>query len=353
MKNLGVLIQQPSPKEKKAGDGNEMSQLTEAQMKKKKENAASKLKITVLQGLDLESKVALTLKRIREWYEHWDGDVYISWSKGKDSTILAYLVWSIYPDVPAIFSDTGLEYPEIKSYMPDFAIGREIVRVRPKKTFKQVINEDGVALLSKKWAKAIRVLKEKSPKTEQVRKLHLTGINGSGNKSNGWKLPNKYHKLIDADIKISEKCCDHLKKAPFIQYEKDTGRKPFSGSLAAEGGNRKFSTQKCNAFTTGRPISNPLLFWNEEDIWAFAEDKGIRFSEIYYERVNEAGETLPPEQRTGCMFCMFGVQLEEGENRFQRMHKSHPRHWDTCINKLGLKHALDLIDVKYIPSDKE
>lgn len=325
------------------------TELTERQKEKKKKNIERNIKLKVLQELDLESKVSLSLKRIREWYESWDGDVYISWSRGKDSTILAYLVWSIYPDVPAVFSDTGLEYPEIKKYMPDFAKGKEIIRVRPEKTFKQVIEDDGFALLSKKWAKALRVLKEKSPKTENVRKLHLTGINTSGNKSNGWKLPEKYHGLIDADIKISEKCCDHLKKAPFINYEKETGRKPFSGSLASEGGNRKFSTQKCNAFETSRPISNPLLFWEEKDIWDFADMKGIRFADIYYERVNEDGITLEAETRTGCMFCMFGVQLEEGQNRFQRMYKSHPRHWDTCINKLGLKEPLDLIDVKYIP----
>lgn len=58
---------------------------------------------------------------------------------------------------------------------------------------------------------------------------------------------------------------------------------------------------------------------------------------------------IPAEERTGCMFCMFGVHLEKGANRFQKMALTHPRHWDTCINKIGLKKPLELINVKYIP----
>ena len=60
------------------------------------------------QSLPLEAKIAMTLRRIREWYEYWDGNVYVSFSGGKDSTVLLHLVRQHYPGVPAVFSDTGL-----------------------------------------------------------------------------------------------------------------------------------------------------------------------------------------------------------------------------------------------------
>ena len=63
----------------------------------------------------------------------------------------------------------------------------------------------------------------------------------------------------------------------------------------------------------------------------------IAYSEIY-----DMGE-----KRTGCMFCMFGVHLEKGENRFQRMKKTHPKQYDYCINKLGCGEVLDFIGVEY------
>jgi len=51
--------------------------------------------------------------------------------------------------------------------------------------------------------------------------------------------------------------------------------------------------------------------------------------------------------RTGCMFCMFGVHLEKGDNRFQMMAKTHPKIHDYCINKLGCGEVLDYIGVDY------
>ena len=71
------------------------------------------------QSLNLSSKIALTSNRIKEFYEHYDGNVFISFSGGKDSTVLAFLVWSLYPEVKAVFSNTGLEYPEILSFIKE------------------------------------------------------------------------------------------------------------------------------------------------------------------------------------------------------------------------------------------
>ena len=71
----------------------------------------TKEELKELQSKSLEEKIQISTARIIEWYENWGGQVYVSFSGGKDSTVLLDLVRKIYPDVPAVFADTGLEYP--------------------------------------------------------------------------------------------------------------------------------------------------------------------------------------------------------------------------------------------------
>lgn len=49
-----------------------------------------------------------------------------------------------------------------------------------------------------------------------------------------------------------------------------------------------------------------------------------------------------------CIFCAFGVHLEEGENRFQRLSRTHPELHAYCMNKLGMKEVLEYINVEWI-----
>ena len=69
------------------------------------------------QSLPLHLKIELSKNRIKQFYEHFDGKVYVSFSGGKDSTVLLHLVRSLYPEVPAVFVDTGLEYPEVRQFV--------------------------------------------------------------------------------------------------------------------------------------------------------------------------------------------------------------------------------------------
>ena len=122
-----------------------------------------------LQALPLDRKIQISQTRIIEWYQRNKGNVVISFSGGKDSTVLLHLVRSIYPDVPAVFSNTGLEYPEIFRFVQTFP---NVEIVRPKMVFSEVISTYGYPLIGKEVAEAIyyaRRIRSQSVQVERER----------------------------------------------------------------------------------------------------------------------------------------------------------------------------------------
>lgn len=288
-----------------------------------------------MQALPLDIKIKMSLDRIQEWYEYWNGKVYIAFSGGKDSTVMADLIWSLYPDVPGVFYNTGLEYPEILSFVKTFD---NIVWVRPKMSFHKVIKEHGYPVIGKLISYQLRNLQNPSDSNKATRNLYLTGIKKGGAEVKSYKLNNKWKYLIDAPFKISEKCCNKLKKEPAKIYEKETGRKSYIGTMASDSRLRRISymVTGCNVYKNTLH-SMPLSLWLEKDIWQYIKQKGLKYSKIY-----DMGW-----QRTSCMFCMFGIHMEKYPNRFQRMKHTHPKQYDYCMNKLGLKEVLEYIKIPY------
>lgn len=288
------------------------------------------------QGHPLEIKERLTGNRIRAWYEHWQGQVYVAFSGGKDSTVLLHQVRKLYPDVPAVFADTGLEYPEIKEFVKT---KNNVDIVTPIIPFNKVIEIYGYPVASKKVAKQIRYLQNPTPKNANSRHLYLTGIKRDGTTSNYFKLAKKWLPLVDSGFKISEQCCDIMKKNPMKAYTKLTGRKAIIGTMTEDSNMRKnaYLSAGCNSFEGNTVRSLPMSFWLEHDVWDYIKKYNLDYSKIY-----DMGE-----KRTGCMFCMFGVHLEKPVNRFQRMELSHPKQYNYCINKLGCGKVMDFIGVDY------
>jgi 3'-phosphoadenosine 5'-phosphosulfate sulfotransferase (PAPS reductase)/FAD synthetase len=286
------------------------------------------------QNLPLDAKIKLSLKRIREWYEHFNGQVYVSFSGGKDSTVLLHLVRSIYPDVPALFVDTGLEFPEIKDFVNSI---ENVVTVRPKYSFKAIIEKFGYPVISKNVAMSVsRYRNTEDPLVKEYRKYGTK--NGKKIGSVG-VIPKKWRFLIDAPFPISEYCCKYLKKNPAHEYGKKSGRVAFIGTMASDSENRKTDYMKrgCNAFDNNIPQSRPLGFWNTSDVWEYLDLHKVPYSKIY-----DMGYG-----RTGCIFCMFGIHMESKPNRFQKMAITHPKLYNYCINKLGIGEVLDYLHIDY------
>lgn len=296
------------------------------------------------QCLPLDAKVQMSLDRIRAWYEHWDGEVYLSFSGGKDSLVLKHLTRRRYADVPAVFSNTGLEYPEIVQFVKEEQLrDPNIIIVRPKRTFRDVVLNEGYPVVSKKVSRQLRILKTKKDSASWANsyRLYDTGIKMDGAFSKASKLPDKYRPLLQKKWNATELCCDILKKEPLKTYATQTGRKPMTGTMVGEGGQRA-KLHICNTYDAKEPISHPMLFWTEADVWEYIRTNGLDYSPIY-----DMGET-----RTGCMFCMFGVQFEKGTNRFQRMATSHPKQHKYCVEDLGMGQVLTDLGVPFLPNNE-
>ena len=302
--------------------------------------------LKLLQNYPLDLKIEKTKLRIREWYEHYNGEVYISFSGGKDSTVLLDIVRNMYPDVEAVFSNTGLEFPEIVKFVNTFD---NVTIIKPEKTFKRVIEEKGYPVISKSVSNCVRLARkniEEGKDTLRVRQIKGLEKGSKFNKA-------KWQFLLDAPFKISDECCNELKKKPMKKYEKESGKKPFIATMAEEGQQREAAYLKtgCNAFNNGR--SQPMGFWTEQDVLQYIFENKLKICSVYGDVVKESDMLgnkyyrTTGEKRSGCIFCMFGCHLEESPNRFERLKYTHPTQYRYCMEKLGLKEVLDYIGVKY------
>lgn len=295
-------------------------------------------------NLPWELKLYLTQRRIEEWYEKHDGMVYVSFSGGLDSTVLLHIVRkTLGDDIPAVFSNTGLEYPELVEFVKKFD---NVTIIRPEMPFNQVIKKYGYPLISKETALKIRKLRHMNL-SPRYRNMLLNG----DERGKGYMLAKKWQFLVDAPFDTSEQCCNIMKKKPFKTYFNESKRYPFIGVTQDEGmmRERQYNKTGCNVYDGSTPKSQPLGFWTRQDVLRYVIENKLEIASVYGDIKQDIngiyGNT--GEQRTGCMFCAFGCHLEKQPNRFQRMAKSHPKQYEYCMYTLGMAEILDYIGVPY------
>ena len=295
------------------------------------------------QALPLGEKIKQSKAKIKCWYESFNGQVAVSFSGGKDSSVLLWLVRQLYPEVPAVFVNTGLEYPELVSMVRNT---ENVTILRPQIPFHTILKEHGYPLVSKKVARGISILRHPTNKNKNVYRLYDEGINRFGQEVNGFKIANRWRFLINAPFDCTDKCCQVMKKEPIHRYQRETKRLPFIGTMAADSKNREkiYLQHGCNGYDLKEPKSTPLGFWTEQDILQAIGQYNIPYPSVYG-KIRKINGRLSCSglKRTGCIFCMFAMQMEPAPNRFQKLYHTHPKLYDFCMDKLGIEDVLQYV----------
>lgn len=346
----------------------------------------TKQELQILQALPLYLKIPMTVRRLRDWITYYgEHGVYLSWSGGKDSTVLRHIIRQYWPNIESVFVDTGLEYPEIRQFVKSAQDrGEPVTILRPKMRFNEVIKKYGYPSIGKEVANAVYEARRSiaNGKTDTVRVKKLTGEITTTRAGKSRYDYSRYRPLLDVDFVISDRCCDVMKKAPTHAYSKATRKVPILGTMAEESALRETTWRRsgCNAFDDKTPKSQPMSFWTEQDVLWYIKLNNVEIPSVYgkVEYVNDpeqirlddlTDETLGYEKlctsgcsRTGCIFCGFGAHLEKGESRFERLKRTHPRQYEYCIgggeynenglwqpNKdgLGMGHVFEVLNSIY------
>lgn len=165
----------------------------------------SKDDLRQMQSLPLEAKIIATQRRIRDWVDYWHDDVYVAFSGGKDSTVLKHIVDSMYDNIPAVFVNTGLEYPEIQRFVKEVKAGKydcfnaDVENLRPEMRFDEVIRKYGYPVVSKRVAGYVDTAR-RNPDSMRAKWIR-------GEEKTKFVTAGKWAFLIDAPFPVSAKCC--------------------------------------------------------------------------------------------------------------------------------------------------
>ena len=265
-----------------------------------------------------EQKVTEACHRIESLYYETHGKCYVSFSGGKDSTVLLALiklceeVYTIPPNaIPAVFSNTGIELgitTDFVKWVRDNWYSN-VVLVRPEKSFQWVISNEGKPMISKLRSKLLHQLKTTCPPSSVS--LLLRGQTLNGRRAEKSRLADKYMHVASNDFPImpSDKCCEYMKKRTMHKYEQDNGMLgTATGLRMSEGGTRELSAKTrllnggklCTYTKNGVLYKLPIIDWSDEDVDEFIEEYNVPLSKAYTEYGFD---------RTGCMACPFSKNI--------------------------------------------
>ena len=303
----------------------------------------TKQDLKILQSLPLEVKIKKTIQRVEEFVNYFGEDgVYLSCGGGKDSTVLYDIIHNkMGYKIPVVFVDVPTQYRELKTFTEENM--ENVVVLRPKISFVEVCKKYGFPLISKEISNIINGAKKHYLKDTDKYKYFYNRVLGKDEYAKDGKRHmyacTKYKTLLDAPFDVSNYCCNVMKKKPVKEYERKTGRKAFVGTMAEESKLREktWINHGCNSFDASRVISQPLMFWTEQDVLKYIHDNKIKICSVYGKvKVDENGKYYTTGcDRTGCVMCGFGCHLEKEPNRFQKLAESHPSYLkllDICKN---------------------
>lgn len=249
----------------------------------------------------LEDRIA-KIRAINEQYD-LEHNAYISFSGGKDSTILHYLIDMALPNnkIPRVFINTGIEYKLIREFVKrERERDSRIVIVNQTRNIKQTLEKYGYPFKSKQHSHNLCTY-QNSGFTKGV-KAYLGMEKTTTNKDAFIKCPSnlKYQFSEDFKLKCSDKCCYKLKKELASKWQKENNKTiTITGMRKEEGGSRQTLTCLTNNNTKFHPLSVVDEKWEED----FIKNECVELCELYKPPYNF--------KRTGCVGCPFALQLTE------------------------------------------
>ncbi|MBS6168841.1 MAG: phosphoadenosine phosphosulfate reductase family protein [Firmicutes bacterium] len=241
---------------------------------------------------------------------HGDDSFYLSFSGGKDSTVLHYLIDEALPGnrIPRVFVDTGIEYDAIKEFVLAAQANDERVQViEPTQNVRQVLETYGYPFKSKNHSNKVHIYQ--SSGLGKTVKTYLT------KDKSRFTCPDilRYQFTSDFTIKVSYYCCQKLKKEPFNLWQKENKKSiAITGMMASEGGQRA-SIKGCVITDKDGKLKkfHPLLKVSEAWEQWYIEQRGIKLCKLYYQPYSF--------KRTGCKGCPFALHLQEQLETMSRL----------------------------------
>lgn len=229
---------------------------------------------------------------------------YVSFSGGKDSTVVHYLIDKALPgnQIPRVYFNTGIEYKAVTEYVKKLAENdKRIVIVNSGVNIRNMLEEVGYPFKSKEHSQKVSYYQHSG--------MGKTVLNylGEGTKTS-FLCPEKlkYNFTPEFKIKVSDKCCYKLKKEPAEKWAKENNKTiTITGMRKAEGGLRLsvqgcavFADDKCKVLKKFHPLFSLEDWWIDE----FIRQNNIELCELYYPPYNF--------KRTGCKGCPYSVDLQ-------------------------------------------
>lgn len=228
----------------------------------------------------------------------------LSFSGGKDSTILHYMIDEAVPEnnIPRVYIDTGIEYDLIRKFVYELSKNDDrFIIIKPDYPLGKTLKNFGYPFKSKQHSEMVYLF-QNSGTTKSVDRY----INPSEERKR-FGCPKKLMYQFDNDtdlFKISSYCCTKLKKEPFAKWQK-TNSKPIkiTGERVSEGGLRAIHgdclqlDKKGNLkkFKPLNKVDNDFADW-------YIEKRNIDLCELYKEPYNF--------KRTGCVGCPYNTKIQ-------------------------------------------
>ena len=262
------------------------------------------------------------IKSMNELYD-LENNAYISFSGGKDSTVLSHLIDEALPNnkIPRVYLNTGIEYKSIVAYVErERERDSRIIIIAPSKNIKSILEKYGYPFKSKEHSKKVYEWKAGGRYNSLLRYFNQIP-------SDYRTCPKSLMYQIGADfnLKISNKCCMKLKKEPMAKYEKESARYiAITGMTKAEGGQRINLSCIITDNTTGKvkrfhPLS---VITQENKQWEdwYIQERKIELCELYYPPFNF--------KRTGCKGCPFSLDLQEQLDLMSVLLPAEKKQWE-------------------------